>query len=379
MRILDRYILISFLKNYVISLMVLIGLYIVLDMVFNFDELAEVQNRAGAGGFESALSLLRGLVDYYFYQSFLIFAHLSGIIPLVAAAFTLIRMQRFNELTASLAAGVPLLRTATPIILAAVVLNALLVVDQEVLIPRMIPKLTRKHDEVQQAGARTYAIPSMQDDRNGILRAARYHPPGDRQEASMDFLDVIQRDDEGNAIGHIAADRADWDAREKRWKLGSGTLVTGLRPGEKIEQKPVQYYQSNVTPDEIALYHSSGYTEMLSTARINQLLQRPKSYGVIDLLRVKHARLTQWLINIVLLLLAVPSVLSREPGKIRFGIMQCAVLCGACMAAIFLSQQLAGTPPAGGQWMDRWPAILAWMPIMIFGPIAAWLLDRVET
>src|SRR3954471_6202889 len=129
MRILDRYILVSFIKNYLISFMVLIGLYIVLDMVFNFDELAEVQNRSGSGGIESAVTLLKGIVDYYFYQCFLIFGHLSGIIPLVAAAFTLIRMQRFNEMTASLAAGVPLLRTSMPIILAAVFMQVLLVVD----------------------------------------------------------------------------------------------------------------------------------------------------------------------------------------------------------------------------------------------------------
>src|SRR4030095_11161506 len=46
MKILDRYVLISFVKNYLISLMVLLGLYVVLDMVFNFDELAEVQQKA---------------------------------------------------------------------------------------------------------------------------------------------------------------------------------------------------------------------------------------------------------------------------------------------------------------------------------------------
>src|SRR5206468_10781435 len=133
-----------FLKNYLISFMVLIGLYIVLDMVVNFDELAasprDLQQQVTA--FDSAGALLRGLVDYYFYQGFLIFVHLSGIIPVVAASFTLMRMQRFNELTASLAAGVPLLRTATPLILAAVLLNVLLVADQELLIPNMIPKLT---------------------------------------------------------------------------------------------------------------------------------------------------------------------------------------------------------------------------------------------
>jgi lipopolysaccharide export system permease protein len=379
MRILDRYILWNFIKNYLISFMVLIGLYIVLDMVFNFDELAEVQNRSGPGGIDSAVTLLKGIVDYYFYQCFLIFGHLSGIIPLVAAAFTLIRMQRFNEMTASLAAGVPLLRTSMPIILAAVFMQVLLVVDQEILIPRMIPKLTRKHDEVSQVGGRTYPLPSMQDEKNGILRSSRYHPATAQDAPWMEYFDVIQRDDEGNAVSHISADKAYWDARNKRWRLESGTLVTGLKVGSEMQRSPCEFYQSNVTPDEISLYHSSGYTELLSTSRINELLARPKSYGVIDLLRVKHARLTQWLINIVLLLLAVPSVLSREPGRVRFGIMQCAVLCGACMTAIFLSQQVAGTPPAGTQWMDRWPAIMAWMPILIFGPIAVWLLDRVKT
>src|SRR5882757_8135800 len=46
MKILDRYVLVAFIKNYLISLMVLLGLYIVLDMTFNFDELAEVQQKA---------------------------------------------------------------------------------------------------------------------------------------------------------------------------------------------------------------------------------------------------------------------------------------------------------------------------------------------
>ena len=46
MKILDRYVLVTFIKNYLISLFVLLGLYIVLDMVFNFDELSEVQQKA---------------------------------------------------------------------------------------------------------------------------------------------------------------------------------------------------------------------------------------------------------------------------------------------------------------------------------------------
>ena len=69
--------------------------------------------------------------------------------------------------------------------------------------------------------------------------------------------------------------------------------------------------------------------------------------------------------------------MTREPGQVKQGIAACAVLCGACLGTIFLCYQLAGTPPAGEQWADMWPAIMTWMPIFLFFPLAMFLLDRV--
>src|SRR5688572_7261436 len=124
MKILDRYVLVSFLKNYLISFMVLVGMYVVLDMVFNFDELANIKEKAPTdSGFESVLASIGNIADFYAHQVFLFFVHLAGVIPVVAAAFTLMRLSRFNELTAVLAAGVPLLRVAMPIIIAGVIVN----------------------------------------------------------------------------------------------------------------------------------------------------------------------------------------------------------------------------------------------------------------
>ncbi len=45
MKILDRYVILSFLRNYLISFLVLVGMYVVLDMMFNIDELAEVREK----------------------------------------------------------------------------------------------------------------------------------------------------------------------------------------------------------------------------------------------------------------------------------------------------------------------------------------------
>ena len=87
MKIIDSYVSRSFIKNYAISFMVLVGMYVVLDMVFNFNNL--VQFQATGNAFQTFLETMRDICDYYFYQCFLFFVQLSGIIPVVAAAFTL--------------------------------------------------------------------------------------------------------------------------------------------------------------------------------------------------------------------------------------------------------------------------------------------------
>ena len=381
MKILDRHVLASFLKNYLISFMVLIGLYVVLDMVFAFDEFAEVQDKVGgSGGAESAFAVVRHIGRYYFYHSFLIYVFLAGVIPVVAAAFTIIRLTRFNELTAVLAAGVPLLRLAAPIILAGFVLNiVLLPLDQELLIPRIIPQLTKKHDQTDME-SNWFPVKAMQDGQNRLLVAARYDPPDGERPAAMTELSVIERDDELRPIAHVAAERAVWDDAAQSWKLTNGRIVRGLLPRERrTPEEPIDEYKGTITPEEIALYRSGDYVELLPTSRINQLLAREESYGVTDLQRVKHTRFTLPFLNFVLLLLAVACLLTRDPSAIKGNLMRCAALVGACMTATFLSQQLAGHPQGGPEWQTHWPAIMAWLPLLIFGPIAVWLLDRVKT
>jgi lipopolysaccharide export system permease protein len=391
MKILDRYILVSFLKNYLISFMVLIGLYVVLDMVFNFDELAEYRQQletSAGGGVGSVISLLQAIGSYYFFQCFRIFTHLAGIIPIVAAAFTLIRFTRFNELTAQLAAGIPLLRMALPITIAALVLSVLLVADQELIIPQIIPKLTRSHDKLNVAGGKTFAVHAMQDDANGLLNVGRYHPEAEEGHPWMEEVDVVEVDDNFIPVAHLRAKRGDWDPHAKQWRLTDGVRTTNLAPaasavaaGAKtrgVLTEVAAAYRSSITPDEIALYQSGEYVELLPTSRITQLLERPKSYGAVDLQRVKHSRITTCIMNFVLVLLTIACVMTREPGRIKQGIAACVAICGAALGTIFLTYHLAGTPPGGPQWADRWPAIMSWMPIFIFGPVAVWLLDRVH-
>jgi lipopolysaccharide export system permease protein len=380
MKILDRYVLILFIKNYLISLAVLIGLFVVMDMVFNFDHLVSVQKETGGGAAGALVFIVRDVLDFYFYQSFAMFVQLSGIIPVVAAAFTLMRLSRFSELTAFLAAGVPLLRITLAIIAASILLNALLIVDQEFILPQMIPKLTRKHEEVHSAAVPYYPLRSMQVDQHSLLVAARFWPSMRGQPAHMEEMDVIERDDSLRPVAHLFAERAEWDPVHQQWNLTGGRKVTGLLPGQvPSDEQSIDVYHGDVTPDEIALYHSSEFVELLSTHRINELIGRPKSYGTIGLYKVKHLRATQPFMNIVLLLLAIPAVLTHDPKTLKSAAAKCLTLTGLAMGSVFFCQQLASHPPGGEVWANWWTALMACVPIMLFGPIAAWLLDRVKT
>src|SRR3954462_14338026 len=270
MKLIDRYVVTTFLKNYLLSFLVLVGMYIVLDLIFNIDEFSELKQKAT--GVEAMIGFIGYIADFYFYQIFLYFLHLSGMIAVVAASFTLMRMIRFNELSALLSAGVPLLRVSMPIIIAALFLNGLTWVDQELVIPNMIHKLVRKHDYGTESDSRSFRIDAMRAEDGAKLFAGRY-PPNTERPPKMEMLSIIEQDENFRPISHVRADSATWDDVDKQWTLENGWIDRNLAPqsGKSVQSEPMQTYKGKITPEEIMLYRSGNFVELLSTQRINEL------------------------------------------------------------------------------------------------------------
>lgn len=374
----DKYVLWSFAKNYLISLFVLIALYIVLDMVFNFDEFVQVNGRAGGEESVGTLQTLKIIADYYFFQSFRIFNFLAGVIPVVATAFTLMRMSRFNELAALLAAGVQLGRVAAPIIVASLLLNGvLLFVNQEIIVPSLINKLSRERGNVASSLDNRW-LRAMPIDAHSVLTAGRYTPEREGQPATMDVVNVLTTEPNKPAT-QLAAERAEFDKTQQVWNLTNAKLTTLAVRGQSSE--PVTTYPgTGVNPETIALFISRGdFVDLLSSARIRELLESGTDVGRVDLMRVRDARWANYLLNLILVLLTIPCVLTREPTQLRTATSRIFLLIGACMATIFITQNMAGQPPTDPQLAGVWPALMAWLPIFIFGPIAIWMLDRLKT
>src|SRR5438045_7682250 len=108
MYLLDRLLIRSFIKAYLICLISLLTLYVVIDMFTNLDDFTEKHS--------GLASVLTHIGIYYGYKVTQIFDRLSEVITLLAATFTVALVQRNNELLPLLSAGVPTRRVVFPVL-----------------------------------------------------------------------------------------------------------------------------------------------------------------------------------------------------------------------------------------------------------------------
>lgn len=363
LRILDRYILRGFLTNYLIALGVMTGLYVVLDLFVNLDEFTAVKS-------QTPFETLRKIVDFYGYNLFLYFAQLAGVIILLAACFTLGRFYRTNELTAVMSCGTSLYRVATPLILAALAMNALWFFDQEAIIPQIAGKLSRKHADIE--GRLSYAVWFQPDRDNGLLSASMFSP----RTKEMRGLIVMKRDAKDRMSEILRADRARWDDERQFWHLENGyrmKLGVNVSTGaiEDLGRETVTEYRSDLTPKDLGLLQATLWTSFLSLPELNKLQQRFEGAGANEFIKVKHKRLTTVLINMILLCLGIPFFLNRERPSVLVAGGKCLLLCGLCYASTFISQSVEISALGA--------ALPAWLPVLIFGPLAVVMLDGIKT
>ncbi len=364
---LDRYILRGLIVNYLIAIGVMISLYIVLDMFVNLDEFTENATEDH--------SVIPDIISYYGNRIFQYFAQLSGVITLFASMMTLSRMRRINEMTAILAGGVSLYRVAATVLGFGLATTTMWYIDSEYIIPSIAHKLARDHDDAQ--GLKTFTLRFLLDSDGSLVSAHRYDP----KSQEIERLLIIKRDKEGRLNNVIQADRATWipdkpGSQRGVWKLERGFEIARIgdtdiafNPGDDIERRIVDQVASDLSPQAIEMRQSAGWINFLSSSRLEELGERldPASQGRIR--HAKHVRFTTPIVNLLMLVLGLPFVLTRVPANVLGSVLKLLLVCGSCFLFTFVSHTFGknGTP------------LPAWMPIMVFTPIAVFLLDRIKS
>ncbi|OQY08071.1 MAG: hypothetical protein B6I25_00210 [Planctomycetales bacterium 4572_13] len=382
MKILDRYIAKNFLYGYFISLFVMIGMFLTIDLFMNLDEFAELLGMEDATGHEmTMMDVMMNVVRFYGIRCALWYKDMAGMIIVIAAVFSLTRMTRSNELVAVMASGMSLKRILAPILLLSVFLTGLMVADQEFLIPKYAYELTREHDELSYENA--YDIWFVGDDRGSLFCSQEY----DEKTKTLDEPFIIIREpvdgsgDIYRVTGKIRAASAVYDAQRGGWVLTGGQQMllgggdTELTEGR--QSKSIDFYKSNLTAGDIPIRKREGFKSLLSLRQLTELENNTgvRTTDMAALALQKHSRVTKPIINLIMLMVALPVLVCRDPKAMKTAVLISFLTTLSCFLVVFVCDLFA-TEVFLGQIR---PAIWAWTPIFIFFPVALIEIDSMRT
>jgi len=179
--------------------------------------------------------------------------------------------------------------------------------------------------------------------------ARTVQPGGYLERPAFTFVDGA-----GRTLGTFLANSAQWRTDEQGngyWQLTDGAL----------------FFPSDMTPEKLVLWRSGAWMHYMSTSDLARLisLKRVPDRQTAEL--IKHIRFTAPISNLVMLLLGLPFILSRE-RNIKASAALCLLIVGAFFVLLHACRQL-----------DMNPLLAAWLPIFVFGPITIVMLDSVKT
>ena len=362
--LIDRLMIRGYFKSYLICLVSLLTLYVVVDLFTNLDDFIQ----AGGRGLEA---VLYRIVSYYGYRIPQFFDRLCEAIVLLAAMFTVAMMQRNNEQLPLLSAGIPTQRIVAPVLVSAWLMMTLTVLNQELVIPRIGDKLSlERNDPVgeKEVMIRMAYEPNLIHihGKTGIRRTRTVR----------DFSVLIPENVAGNLI-HITAAEAVYHpgAEESRghWEL-TGCVqrdVEAIKDILEVRDAGRYVLYTRVVDFEALVRDQKWYT-MASTRRLYQELQRPESNRLAAIAVLFHSRLTRPILGMVLVVMGLGVILRDQNRNVIISAGLCLVLKAVFFATCYGCKIL-------GDHEYLTPALAAWLPVLVFGPLAVVMFDAVHT
>lgn len=377
MFILNRYLLRQFLQVFAICFLSLTGLYVVIDAFGHLDHFSTHAERGGG-------SLFAIMGSYYAYHSLAFFDGTSGILAMISAMFTVAWLQRHQELTAIMAAGISKLRILKPLLLAAAGVSLLGVANRELVIPRVRDQLTRDTKDLGGDAARDL---EARLDRSDILIGGDKIVLAERKIIGPAF--VMPR--ELSALGKqlTAAEATYLDAADNH---PAGFVLSGVTSPSSLDQiaslvvenRTIVYAPRDapwLAPDELfvasdlpfpLLASGSNWRRYASMGELINELNNPTTDLGADVRVAVHTRMVQPLMDGTLLMLGLPLMLSRRNRNVFLSISICLGVATAFTLVALSCQSL------GGLSVMR-PSLAAWLPLMMFVPIAAAMSHSLRT
>lgn len=373
LRIVDRYLLRQFVQVLFICFLSMAGLYVVIDAFGHLDHFVDFAEQHG--------NLFAILGEYYGYRSLEFFDRTSGILSLIAAMFTVTWIQRHQELTALLAAGIPKIRVLRPVLVAAIFVSLLAAANREVVMPKVRHKLSM--DSKNLSGDRETDLQPSFDSETNILIAGNKSVAKDQKIMGPAFILPSGLDQYGKQLsGAEAYYIAPQNGRPGGYLLSGVTSPKSLlsSPSLAIGGQPVVYTPAsdpNLKPDQLFVvsgvsfeFLSAGSTwrQFASTAELVRELKSPSTDLGANVRFAVHGRILRPFLDMTLLFLGLPLVVSGTNRNPFLAIGLCLAVVTAFMFVVMCCQSLGSTG-----WISA--PLAAWLPLMLFVPVAIGMSD----
>lgn len=378
MFILNRYLLRQFLQVFAICFLSLTGLYIVIDGFGHLDHFSSYAEKDG--------TLLGVMGSYYSYRILAFFDGTSGILAMISAMFTVTWLQRHQELTAIMAAGISKMRILKPILFAAAGVSLLGVANREFVIPmpQVRDQLTRDTKDLGGENARDL---EARFDLTDILIGGDKVVLAERKILKPDFVLPAEYSRYGKRIFAWEAYYTDRDDKHP-----AGFVLVGVSVPENIDKLPSLLVDDRpviitsrdaewLGPGEIFVASDLPFPLLAAGsnwrkyASMNELIAELNSPGAdvgADVRVTVHSRIVQPFMDGTLLMLGLPLMLSRRNRNVFLSIGICLGVATAFTLVALACQSL------GGLNMLR-PSLAAWLPLLIFVPVAAAMSHTLRT
>ena len=369
MTIIDRYLVALFVKVVVISFISLAGLYVVIDGFNNLDEFI-------SHGKKSEDGIVWVVASYYGPRVLQFFDKTTGIIAMIAVIFAIAMLQRSNELLALMAAGISPARVIMPLLVAAGVVSGLGVANREFGLPQVRNGLAKNAQDW--LGEASRKCTPRYDIRNDILISGKSTRAKQREIESPQFRLPPELATWGRQITAASAFQQPANSDHP-----AGYLLTGVKQpanlaqlrsqplrGERVLYSPADtpwlksgecFVVSVVSFEQLTV--GGAWRQYLSTWELITGLQNQSIEPGADVWVTLHARLIQPLLDISLVLLGLPLVLTRTSRNIFLA----AGMCGGLVAVVYLV--VLTCHGLGSNYLLD-PLWASWIPLVLFGPIA---------
>ncbi len=357
--IIDRYLVREYLSFMGIGLAVAAALFIVVDLVKTLDKYLRVKPP------------LMYILEHFAYRLPAALHDGLPVVMLVATIFLFLTLSRYHELTALKAAGVSLYRVSAPVL----GVGLLVAIGAGLFQELALPVLNERGDEVDRVKIRGQAPRHLQTRQRLWVRSAdtRFYRVELLNPATNDLygLTILELDRDFRLTGRLDARRAHWTAGG--WELSEGAY-RDIGDDGKVQTVPFSWTALDLKEELDDFLRIQKPVGTMSFWELRDYIGQLEAAGfqIRKYLVELYSKLSFPLVNLVMVLVAIPFALQSPRGGRLFGIGLAIMIMAGYLVVHYVALAFARADLLP-------PLIAAWTANVIFMGIGVSLLLRART